>query len=183
MMRTPFSRAFLSAGTIALVSLGTMRIVLAPAATMFSTAVTWLALSVTLLPAAVSSLAPLVLASAAAPSFIATKNGLVSVLVIRPMTISSAALAMAAAAKRMLVSAICRNDMNPPIGYAFGRRTLALGKQVYGSPFGEVKYRSLGNSTAARGDYRCDSGTQPAWRAPPCPRRAAPAWEHAGIYS
>ena len=52
---------------------------------MFSIAVTWLALSVSNLPDAVSSLTLSFLACACAPSFIFTKNGLVSVLVIRPM--------------------------------------------------------------------------------------------------
>src|SRR6266498_251693 len=81
---TPLSRAFWIEGTIALVSLGVMRMPLTPAATMFSMAVAWLALSPSNLPAAVSSLAPLAAASLAAPSFILTKNGLVSVLVISP---------------------------------------------------------------------------------------------------
>ncbi len=73
-------------GTIALVSLGVIRIPFAPAATMFSMAVTWLALSPSNCPAAVRSLAPLASASFCAPSFILTKNGLVSVFVIRPTT-------------------------------------------------------------------------------------------------
>ena len=42
---TPASRAFLMAGTIAFVSLGVIRIALAPPLTMFSMAVTWVALS------------------------------------------------------------------------------------------------------------------------------------------
>src|SRR6266516_3546682 len=81
---TPLSRAFWMEGTIALVSLGLMRIPLTPAATMFSMAVAWLALSPSNLPAAVSSLAPLAAAACAAPCFILTKKGLVSVLVISP---------------------------------------------------------------------------------------------------
>src|SRR6266498_509640 len=63
MTSTPLSRAFWIEGTIA---------------------VAWLALSPSNLPAAVSSLAPLAAASLEAPSFILTKNGLVSVLVISP---------------------------------------------------------------------------------------------------
>src|SRR3989344_2951047 len=74
------------AGTMALASLGVMRMVLAPAAIRFSMAVTWPALSPSVLPAADTSLAPSFLASAVAPSFIFTKKGLVSVLVMRPMT-------------------------------------------------------------------------------------------------
>ena len=74
------------AGMMALLSLGVIRMVLAPAAIMFSIAVTWPALSPSVLPAPDSSLAPLALAAASAPSFIFTKNGLVSVLVIRPIT-------------------------------------------------------------------------------------------------
>lgn len=53
-------------------------------ATMFSMAVTCPALSPSNLPAAVDSWAPFSLAAFSAPSFIFTKNGLVSVLVIRP---------------------------------------------------------------------------------------------------
>ena len=81
------------AGTMALESLGVMRMVFAPAAIMFSIAVTWPALSPSALPAPESSLAPLALAASAAPSFIFTKKGLVSVLVIRPTTGWSAAWA------------------------------------------------------------------------------------------
>src|SRR5215217_1634444 len=83
---TPAARAFLIAGTIAFVSLGVIRIAFAPAATMFSIAVTWLALSPSNRPAAVISLAPLAFAVPVAPSRIFTKNGFVSVLVMRPMT-------------------------------------------------------------------------------------------------
>src|SRR6185369_12749893 len=66
--------------------LDVMRMVLAPAEAMFSSAAIWPAVSPSLLPAAVSNLAPAFLASASAPSFILTKKGLVSVLVIRPIT-------------------------------------------------------------------------------------------------
>jgi hypothetical protein len=90
---TPLARAFWIDGTIAFESLGVIRIVLAPAAIMFSIAVTWPALSPSALPAPDISFAPFALAAAAAPSFILTKNGLVSVLVIRPITGSPAALA------------------------------------------------------------------------------------------
>jgi hypothetical protein len=51
---------------------------------MFSMAVTWLALSPSNLPAAVIRVTPSASASFCAPSFILTKNGLVSVLVISP---------------------------------------------------------------------------------------------------
>ena len=85
---TPASRAFLMAGTIAFVSLGVMRIALAPPLTMFSMAVTWVALSPSNFPAALISLTPLAFAASMAPSFIFTKNGLVSVFVMRPTTIS-----------------------------------------------------------------------------------------------
>src|SRR5215471_9779233 len=87
------------AGTMAFESLGVMRMVLAPAAIMFSMAVTWPALSPSALPAALSSLAPLALAAACAPSFIFTKKGLVSVLVMSPITGSSAAWTQGAARK------------------------------------------------------------------------------------
>src|SRR5436190_12276483 len=84
MTSTFFARAFWIAGTIALVSLGVIMMPLTPAATMFSIAVTWLALSPSNLPAADIRVAPLAFASLSAPSFILTKNGLVSVFVIRP---------------------------------------------------------------------------------------------------
>ena len=87
MTTTPLSRAFWMLGTMALVSLGVMRMPLAPALTMFSRAVTWPALSPSLAPAPVSSLMPSSSALAWAPSFILTKNGLVSVLVMRPTMI------------------------------------------------------------------------------------------------
>src|SRR5690348_8470646 len=94
---TPWAWAFLIAGMMALELLGVIRRVLAPAAIMFSIAVTWPALSPSVFPAAESSFAPFALAASVAPSFILTKNGLDSVLVIRPMTISSAAEVSAAA--------------------------------------------------------------------------------------
>ena len=81
------------AGTMAFESLGVIRVVLAPAAIMFSMAVTWPALSPSALPAALSSFTPLAVAAACAPSFIFTKKGLVSVFVIRPITGWSAATA------------------------------------------------------------------------------------------
>src|SRR3954471_14556296 len=81
---TPWSRAFLTTGTIAVVLLGTSRMPFAPAATMLLIAVTWLALSPSYLPAAVISLTFSFAAAFCAPSFIFTKNGFVSVLVIRP---------------------------------------------------------------------------------------------------
>src|SRR5450759_123203 len=87
MTTTPLSRAFWMLGTIALVSLGVMRMPLAPALTMFSSAVTWPSLSPSLAPAPVISLTPSSVALAWAPSFIFTKNGLVSVFVIRPTMI------------------------------------------------------------------------------------------------
>lgn len=52
----------------------------APTVTIFSIAVTWPTLSPSIFPAADISFAPLAFAAAAAPSFIFTKNGLVSVL-------------------------------------------------------------------------------------------------------
>ena len=94
---TPCACAFLMAGTIAFESLGVIMMVLAPPAIMFSMAVTWPALSPSCLPAALSSLAPWAVAAACAPSFILTKNGLVSVLVMRPITGWSAATAKPAA--------------------------------------------------------------------------------------
>src|SRR4051812_14292190 len=80
----PCLRAFATVGTIALVSLGTSRMPLAPAEIMLLIAVTWLALSPSYLPAAVISLTPACDAAFWAPSFIFTKNGLVSVFVISP---------------------------------------------------------------------------------------------------
>src|SRR5512133_945568 len=91
MTSTPASRAFLIAGMMALASLGVIRMPFTPALTIFSIAVTWPSLSPSKAPAAVRSVAPLALASASAPSFILTKKGLVSVLVIRPTLTSPAA--------------------------------------------------------------------------------------------
>ena len=64
----------------------------APCVVMFSIAATWLALSVSVLPEAVSSLTLSFLACACAPSFIFTKNGFDSVLVISPIVTSSSPL-------------------------------------------------------------------------------------------
>src|SRR3954453_8609025 len=85
---TPWLRAFWTTGTIAVVLLGTSRMPLAPAATMLLIAVTWLALSPSYLPAAVISFTPSSEAAFWAPCFIFTKNGLVSVFVIRPIGMS-----------------------------------------------------------------------------------------------
>src|ERR1044072_1811628 len=84
MTRTPLALAFSRAGTIALESLGVIRRPFTPDATMVSTPVTCPALSPSNLPAAVDSSTPSSLAAFFAPSLIFTKNGLVSVLVIRP---------------------------------------------------------------------------------------------------
>ena len=88
--RMPASRAFSMVGTIALVSLGVIRMPLAPAAIRLSIAATWPSLSPSTLPAKARSSTPSSLALASAPSFILTKNGLMSVLVIRPTMMSSA---------------------------------------------------------------------------------------------
>jgi len=85
---TPWLRAFWTTGTIAVVLDGTSRMPFAPAATMLLIAVTWLALSPSYLPAAVISFAPSLDAAFWAPSFIFTKNGFVSVFVIRPIVMS-----------------------------------------------------------------------------------------------
>ncbi len=85
----PASRAFLIVGTIALESDGTIAKPFAPAEIRFSIAATWPSLSPSNLPAAVIRVTPSSLALASAPSRILTKNGLVSVLVIRP-TVSAA---------------------------------------------------------------------------------------------
>ena len=83
---TPAARAFSIAGTIAFDCAGVIRMPLAPRVTMFSIAVICVWTSVSVLPAAVVSSALLALAAFCAASFIFTKNGLDSVLVIRPTT-------------------------------------------------------------------------------------------------
>jgi len=83
---TPWARDLLDGGDDGIAPQGVIRMVLAPAATMFSIALIWPAVSPSCLPAAVRSLAPAFLAAASAPSFIFTKKGLLSVLVIRPIT-------------------------------------------------------------------------------------------------
>ena len=85
----PAWRALSSAGTIAFESLGVIMRPLAPAEMRLSTAATWLSLSPSFLPAKDCRSAPSSLAFAFAPSFIFTKNGLVSVLVISPTVMSS----------------------------------------------------------------------------------------------
>src|ERR1700754_3380569 len=67
-------------------SFAVMRKPAAPAEIRFSMACTCDSLSPSCLPAKVCSCTPWVAAAACAPSFIFTKNGLVSVLVIRPTT-------------------------------------------------------------------------------------------------
>src|SRR6478735_7911327 len=114
---------------MALESLGVMRMVFAPALIMFSMAVTWPALSPSVLPAPVSSLPPLAVAACWAPSFIFTKKGLVSVLVIRPMTggcwaATVAARAVPAKANRT-VRMVCLLEADEGIGCVdSGRRAL-----------------------------------------------------------
>src|SRR5438105_4201032 len=100
MTSTPALRAFFTAGTIAFVSLGVIRIALAPPEIMFSMAVTWVALSPSNLPAPVMSVAPFFFAAFWAPSFIFTKNGFTSVLVMSPTTTLSALNAGNAAQSR-----------------------------------------------------------------------------------
>ena len=63
-----------------------MRMTLAPAAIMFSIAVTWPALSASFRPAPVINRTPCAFAAACAPSRIFTKKGFVSVFVMSPMT-------------------------------------------------------------------------------------------------
>ena len=97
---------------------------LAPCVVMFSSAVTWLALSVSDLPEAVSSLTLSFLACACAPSFIFTKNGFDSVLVMRPIgdlvvlagaaTAASAAVVVTAGDDADAESGNCRQRCKPP---------------------------------------------------------------------
>src|SRR3954454_20966416 len=85
----PAWRALSSEGTIALESLGVIIRPFAPAEIRFSTAATWDSLSPSFLPAKDCTEAPSVFAELLAPSFIFTKNGFVSVLVIRPTLTAS----------------------------------------------------------------------------------------------
>src|SRR4051794_26640731 len=80
----PAARALSSEGTIAFESFGVIIRPFAPAEIKFSTAATCDSLSPSFLPANDCTAAPSPLAALSAPSFIFTKNGLVSVLVIRP---------------------------------------------------------------------------------------------------
>src|ERR1700722_20489834 len=82
-------------GTIALVSLGVIRIAFAPAFISCSMASTCPVLSPSYLPAKLRKSTPSSLAFAAAPSFIFAKNGLVFVFVISPTMIFSSAKAEA----------------------------------------------------------------------------------------
>src|SRR3954447_19837865 len=80
----PARRALSREGTIALESLGVIISPFAPAEIKLSTAATWDSLSPSFLPANDCRSPPSAFALASAPSFIFTKNGFVSVLVIRP---------------------------------------------------------------------------------------------------
>src|SRR3954454_10037062 len=70
---------------MALEALGVMRMAFTPAAIMFCTAVTWLSLSPSAVPAEAVSWAPILSASAWAASRMETKYGFESVLVISPI--------------------------------------------------------------------------------------------------
>src|SRR4051794_18181078 len=85
----PAWRALSSEGTIALESLGVIIKPLAPAEIRLSTAATCDSLSPSFLPAKDCTEAPSVPADLSAPSFIFTKNGFVSVLVISPSLTAS----------------------------------------------------------------------------------------------
>ena len=89
----PACLALSISGTMAFESLGVIRMPLAPAEIRFSIAWTWASLSPSSLPANALQRDALVGRACCAPSFILTKNGLVSVLVIRPTIGFSAALA------------------------------------------------------------------------------------------
>src|SRR5690606_29273437 len=102
------SLAFWMVGTIAFESEGTIANPLAPAEIRFSIAATWPSLSPSNLPAAVIRLSPSSFAVASAPSRILTKNGLVSVLVIRP-TVSAARAALATPQSARPATAAFRN--------------------------------------------------------------------------
>ena len=96
MTSMPACLALSSDGTIALESFAVIMKPLAPAEIRFSIAWTWASLSPSCLPANDCSVTPACWAACVAPSFIFTKNGLVSVLVIRPtITSSPDALALA----------------------------------------------------------------------------------------
>ena len=117
----PAARAFCTAGTIALVSDGVIMKPLAPSAMSDSIAATWQSLSPSTLPAKLLSVTPSSLALASAPSFILTKNGLFSVLVMRPMMSSARAGEAAARPKNATPStADCKASNlrmeTPPIG-------------------------------------------------------------------
>src|SRR5438128_2404671 len=105
MTRMPASRAFFTVGTMALVSLGVMRMPLAPAEMRFSMAATCVSLSPSNLPAKLCTRAPTFLAVASAPSRILTKKGLLSVLVMRPMKTSAALAGPAVPATRTATAA------------------------------------------------------------------------------
>ncbi len=89
MTSIPACLALSSDGTIALESFAVIMKPLAPAEIRFSMAWTWASLSPSALPAKDCSCTPACWAACFAPSFIFTKNGLVSVLVIRPTMTSS----------------------------------------------------------------------------------------------
>ena len=86
---TPASRALSIAGTIARERAGTIMMPFAPSSVMSASAATWLALSTSLLPAAVSRSTSFSPALSSAVFLIVTKKGFFSCLVMRPRVISS----------------------------------------------------------------------------------------------
>lgn len=90
MTTMPASRACLTADTMDDVSDAVSRMPLAPSAMQVSMAATWVSWSPSTLPANDFRVMPNSLALAVAPSFIFTKKGLVSVLVIKQAVMSAA---------------------------------------------------------------------------------------------
>ena len=89
---SPASRACLTAGTIDAVSDAVRSMPFAPSAMQVSMAWTWVSLSPSTFPAKAFRVMPSSSALAVAPSFILTKKGLVSVLVIRQTVVLAMAL-------------------------------------------------------------------------------------------
>ena len=93
MTRMPASRACLTDSVIALVSDAVIRMPFTPAAMQLSMACCWVSWSPSILPAKLISSMPSSSAFAVAPSFIFTKNGLMSVLVMMQALTGSCAAA------------------------------------------------------------------------------------------
>ena len=166
---TPASRAFLMAGTTALESAGTIRMPFAPRVVMFSSAVTWLWLSTSLLPAAVISSTLFSFAAFSPASIIFTKKGLDSRLTIRPTTTFSSPPLLPPPPAAALVVAAARGDAEGGQGHCTANRQQAR-RALAHVPHRHLSLWSAGRRCAPRG--RQSSGAERPSRDAPVKSRS-----------